>query len=172
MDQVRFLTDERRLAADRHSAERRRCLEALAGLAGGGLLAAAAPVRAADSFPMPTIEAMQAVVGGRPITRGRVVLELPRLADNGNSVAASIAVDSPMTEADHVRRIWLFSDRNPRPLIGEFGLGPWSGRAAVATRVRLSGTQHVVALAETSDGRLWADVTEVVVTLSACLDEG
>jgi sulfur-oxidizing protein SoxY len=53
-----------------------------------------------------------------------------------------------------------------------FQLGPWSGRAEIATRVRLAGTQGVVALARLSNGEFRYAQTEVVVTESACLDAG
>jgi sulfur-oxidizing protein SoxY len=92
------------------------------------------------------------------------------LADNGLSVPMSVRVDNPMTELDHVRRVVLLSNRNPRPVIAEFELGPWSGKAEVATRVRLNGSQEVMALVQTSDGRWWRGTAEVEVTESACMD--
>jgi len=79
-------------------------------------------------------------------------------------------VDSPMTAADHVRSITLLSSRNPRPLMATFHLSPASGRAQVATRVRLAGSQRVLALAQLSDGSWWSGGAEVEVTESACLD--
>lgn len=107
---------------------------------------------------------------GAAVTPGRVKLEIPRLADNGNSVALKVSVASPMTDADHVRAIHLFSEKNPRPVIARFFLGPRAGRAEVTTRIRLNGTQRVVAVAELADGSFWSDVAEVAVTLSACVD--
>jgi len=100
----------------------------------------------------------------------RVSLITPRLADNGFSVAMSVRIDSPMTAADHVQRVVLLSNRNPRPVIADFDLGPWSGKAEIATRVRLNGSQEVMALAQTSDGRWWQGTAEVEVTESACMD--
>jgi len=41
----------------------------------------------------------------------------------------------------------------------------------LATRVRLSGSQTVFALAEWSDGSWWLDTSDVEVTESACLDQ-
>ncbi len=107
---------------------------------------------------------------GAEIRQGRVKIDIPRIADNGNSVAVKLAVDSPMTETDHVRAIHLFSEKNPRPVIARFFLGPHAGRAEVTTRIRLNGTQRVVAVAQLSDGSYWSDVAEIAVTLSACLD--
>lgn len=100
----------------------------------------------------------------------RVSLTTPRLADNGSTVPLSVRVDSPMTPDDHVQRVVLLSNRNPRPVIAEFDLGPWSGKAEVATRVRLNGSQELMALVQTSDGRWWQGRAEVEVTESACMD--
>jgi sulfur-oxidizing protein SoxY len=77
-----------------------------------------------------------------------------------------------MTAPDHVRAITLLSGRNPRPLMATFHLGPRAGRPEVATRVRLNGTQQVLAVAQLSDGSWWSGSAEVEVTESACLDAG
>ena len=115
-------------------------------------------------------EAWSRLVGNAKVGTGRVTLELPRLADNGFSVPLKVRVDSPMTPADHVTRLTIFSDRNPRPVIASFAFGPRSGHAKVATRVRLNGSQRVVAVAQMSDGSLWSADALVEVTESACLD--
>jgi sulfur-oxidizing protein SoxY len=107
---------------------------------------------------------------GQAVREGRVELTLPRLADNGLSVPLRVRVPSPMTAQDHVRQICLVSMRNPRPLMARFELGPHSGRAEVATRVRLNGSQLVVALVQMSDMTWWSATAEVEVTESACLD--
>ena len=75
-----------------------------------------------------------------------------------------------MTAQEFVRRIVLVSESNPRPIIATFHLNTKSGRAEIATRIRLNKTQRVMALAELSDGSFWADRAEVIVTESACLD--
>jgi sulfur-oxidizing protein SoxY len=49
-------------------------------------------------------------------------------------------------------------------------LGPRAGKAAFSTRIRLADTQSVVAIAELSDGSLWSDTVEVIVTIAACLE--
>ncbi len=103
--------------------------------------------------------------------RGRVKLELPVLADNGNSVPMKITVESPMTESNHVKVIRLISERNPERQMAVFHLGPRSGAAEITSRVRLAGSQTVTAIAEMSDGSQWMDSAHVQVTLSACVDE-
>jgi sulfur-oxidizing protein SoxY len=77
-----------------------------------------------------------------------------------------------MTEAEHVRAIHVFTEKNPQPYVASFRLGPRAGRARVATRVRLANSQTVTAICELSDGTFWSDGAGIVVTLAACLEEG
>jgi sulfur-oxidizing protein SoxY len=148
---------------------RREFLVAASGLVGGvGLGTLSGASRAT---PAARAEAVRKVVGAAPVREGRVKLDVPPLIDNGNSVPLSVAVESPMTAADHVKAIHVFAERNPLPNILSVHLGPRSGRARVATRVRLADTQNVLAIAQLSDGSFWSDRVHVVVTLSACLEE-
>ena len=117
-------------------------------------------------------EAVRKVTGGAPVSRGRVKLDLPPLIDNGNTVPLSVSVDSPMTSADHVRAIHVFTEKNPQPNVLSAHLGPRAGRASLVTRVRIADTQSVTAIAQLSDGTFWSDSVHVVVTLSACLEDG
>ncbi|MGH7334959.1 MAG: SoxY-related AACIE arm protein [Candidatus Rokuibacteriota bacterium] len=116
-------------------------------------------------------DAIRTVVGSARVNRGRVTLELPPLSENGHAVPLTVSVESPMTAADHVRAIHVFTEKNPQPNVASFRLGPRAGRARVATRIRLAHTQTVVAVAELSDGAFWSDSAAVVVTLAACLEE-
>lgn len=147
---------------------RRRFLSVLAGLA-PALFLRARPAPAAEDPLAPLVEKL---TGGTPVREGRVKLELPRLADNGFSVPLHVSVESPMTAADHVLAITLLSDRNPRPVMATFHLGPKAGRPEVTTRVRLNGSQRVRAIAQLSDGSYWSASAPVEVTESACLDAG
>ena len=103
--------------------------------------------------------------------KGGIEIELPQIAENGNSVPMRIRMASPMTEADHVEAFHLIAERNPRPLVASFQLGPAAGRADVSTRVRLAGTQTVRVLAALSGGRFRLQEQDVLVTSAACLDE-
>jgi sulfur-oxidizing protein SoxY len=116
--------------------------------------------------------ALRSIVGDARVRSGRVKLQLPPLIDNGNSVPLSVAVESPMTDADHVKAIHVLTEKNPLPDVVSVRLSPRAGRASLATRVRLADTQTVTAIAQMSDGSFWSDSAEVVVTLSACLEEG
>jgi sulfur-oxidizing protein SoxY len=140
-------------------------------LAAGAGLASLVVVRPARATPEAMQEAIRKVAGPARINRGRVKLELPPLVENGNVVPLAVGVESPMTEADHVRAIHVFTERNPQPEVLSVRLGPRAGRARVATRIRLAHTQTVVAIGELSDGSWWSDSADVVVTLAACLEE-
>lgn len=140
----------------------------LAGIAGALALA---PFRPARAQPNPLDPNIWAITNGAPVKKGKVRLELPQLADNGNSVPMKVSVESPMTESDHVKSIHLFSERNPVPRMASFYLGPRAGRAEIGSRVRLAGSQTVTAIAQLSDGTFWSDSAHVQVTLSACMDE-
>jgi sulfur-oxidizing protein SoxY len=152
-------------------ASRREFLRTAGGAAAGvGLwsVVAASPARAT---PATMEEAIRKVVGSGRVSAGRVKLELPPLVENGNTVPLAVRVESPMTEADHVRAIHVFTEKNPQPEVVSFHLGPRAGRASVSTRIRLADTQTVVAISELSDGSFWSDRANVVVTLAACLED-
>ncbi len=116
-------------------------------------------------------EVIRKLTGGKTINKGKVRLDVPPLVENGHLVPLSVSVDSPMTEADHVRAIHVFTERNPLPEMVTFRLGPRAGRAFAATRVRMADTQNVIAIAELSDGSYWSDTAFLIVTLAACLEE-
>jgi sulfur-oxidizing protein SoxY len=112
------------------------------------------------------------LVGVSPITPGRVTLEMPALAENGNLVSLTVSVESPMTDSDHVSAIHIFTERNPLSTIAAFHLGPRAGRARVQTNIRLAATQTVTAIARMNDGRFWVGTAKVDVTVAACVDGG
>jgi sulfur-oxidizing protein SoxY len=126
----------------------------------------------AEAAPEDMAEAMAEALGkDAPIKPGRIKIELPQLAENGNSVPLKIAVESPMSAADHVKTIFIFSERNPVPNVVRFHVGPRSGAARVQTSIRLAGTQRITAVARMSDGSLWSGGADVIVTQAACLDD-
>lgn len=150
---------------DRHiSLNRRHLLTAGA----GAVFVAATPLRS-GAAQADLEQARRDLFGTRPVTEGRVLLQLPPIAENGYSVPLKVEVDSPMSETDHVKRVVILSPRNPLPLIAQYHLTPRSGRAHVDARIRLSGTQAIQAIAEMSDGSLWSGSQETVVTLAACV---
>jgi sulfur-oxidizing protein SoxY len=117
-------------------------------------------------------EAIGKVVGNAQVRQGRVNVDVPPLIDNGNAVPITVEVQSPMTEADHVRTIHLFTERNPQPYVFTAHLGPRAGKARIATRARIADSGEVIAIAQMSDGSFWQESVRVIVTLSACLEDG
>jgi sulfur-oxidizing protein SoxY len=107
---------------------------------------------------------------GASVMPGRVRLDLPKVADTGYFVPLTVSVESPMTEADHVRTILVIAEANPTRDLCWFYLGPRAGRAEISSRIRLNGTQRVVAVAQLSDGTFWSDVANIEVREAACTD--
>jgi sulfur-oxidizing protein SoxY len=141
---------------------RRRVLRALAG--GACMLV----VRPARATPEELAQVLRDLFGERPITPGRIKLEVPRLAENGNIVPVTVTVESPLTEQDYVESIHLFAESNPQTRMLDAMLGPYSGRARVSTRVRVAISQHLHAVAVMSDDSLWSTAVEVEVTVGGC----
>ena len=150
---------------------RRGFLLALGSMAAGDALAQLPPNIAALR-QQALDEAVRKVTGGAQVRVGKVKLDIPPLIDNGNTVPLTVTVESPMTEADHVKAIHVFTEKNPQPFVIGAHIGPRAGRAKLATRARIADTGKVIAIAEMSDGSFWSETVSVVVTLSACLEDG
>jgi len=132
------------------------------GVAGWGTRANAAAREAADEIAKFT--------GGKTAEAGKIAIELPEIAENGNTVPLSISVDAPMTADNYVSEVLVVSEGNPNPGVVKFHFSPMSGKAQASTRIRLADSQTVVAIAEMSDGTLWSDSADVIVTIAACLE--
>jgi len=129
------------------------------------------PLGPAAATPEAMADAIRKVLGTATPTEGRVTLDVPPLVENGSTVPLTVAVESPMTEADHVKAIHVFNEKNPQPNVFTARLGPRTGKAIVGTRIKLGDSQRIIAIAETSDGRFWSAGADVIVTLAACLEE-
>jgi len=112
--------------------------------------------------------AVRKILGDAKPIDGKMSLELPEIAANGNTVPFTISVDSPMTDKDHVKAIHIVATANPQPGVATFRLSPISGKAAVASRMRLQRTQDVITIAELSDGRFLMTRRAVKVTIGGC----
>jgi sulfur-oxidizing protein SoxY len=153
------------------SATRRQLLVAAGSLLGGFGAASLFPSAPAQATPDSMAAAIRDVVGEAAVRQGKITLDLPPLVENGNAVSLTVAVDSPMTDADYVKHIHIFNEKNPQPDVASFHLGPRAGRASVSTRIRLADSQKVVAIAQLSDGSFWSESADVIVTLAACVEE-
>jgi len=114
---------------------------------------------------------VRSFTGGKDVLPGKVTLVLPKIADNGHSVPVTVKVDSPMTSAEHVRALHLISEKNPVRDMASFYLGPLVARAEISSRLRLNGSQRVVAIAELSDGSFWSDAVQIEVREAACTED-
>jgi sulfur-oxidizing protein SoxY len=125
----------------------------------------ATPVRAAKND---ADELMKQFAAGKEPQQGKVKLDLPQIAENGNTVPMTVAVESPMTEQSYVSEVMVLADANPRAGIVTFRFTPASGVAEANTRIRLAETQNVIALAKMNDGSVYKASQEVKVTIGGC----
>lgn len=161
---------------DSHLAGRRTALRRLGAMGVAiGALSFGLPMPAGASTGMPEPEekvadTLKRLFGNRPLQPAgeRIKLDAPMIAENGAVVPVRVDVELPMAKDDYVRSIYIISDKNRRPLNAQFSLTPDSGRASVATNIRLASTSDVRAIAETSRGALFEVKREVKVTVGGC----
>ena len=152
------------------SKTRRDMLIGVANMAGAAALVAVARPAPASATPAAMLAAIKKVAGDAPLRKGRVMLDIPPLVENGNTVPVTVTVESPMTATDYVKAIHIFNEKNPLPDVIGIRLTPSAGKATVATRIKLADSQTVVAVAQMSDGSFWSDNVEVIVTIAACVE--
>lgn len=141
----------------------------LIGATAGGFAALAGALlpRAALATPAQAA-ALLAQLGKGKAKDGKITLTAPEIAENGNTVPLTIAVESPMTPKDHVKLLRVVADGNPNPGVATFHFTPANGRAQVQLRCRLAQTQRIIVVAEMSDGSLWTTAQDVKVTIGGC----
>jgi sulfur-oxidizing protein SoxY len=115
-------------------------------------------------------ETLKRLFGNRPLNsgEGKIKLEVPLIAEDGGNVAITVDVNLPLTGATHVNNVYIISDKNRRPMLAKFSFTPESGKALIATSIRLATTTDVRAVVELSDGTLYAVTKHVRVTISGC----
>lgn len=138
-------------------------------IGGGAAVAAGLTVmpRLALADEAAVAEAIAGMVGDMPPESG-VSLDLPEIAENGNSVPLTFEIDAPMGDDVYVKDVMVLADGNPWPDVAVFHFTPMSGKAAGSTRLRLAGTQNVVAVAQLSDGTAMMGKKQVKVTIGGC----
>ena len=125
-------------------------------VAGGALLLVPAAASAAVD------ETIAAFTGGAEVGEATgLTLTAPEIAENGNTVP--IEVSAPGAEA-----ILVLAAGNPVPNVGEFKFGPLAASQYASTRIRLAGTQDVIAIAKMPDGTFQRVSQEVKVTIGGC----
>ncbi|MGX9350885.1 thiosulfate oxidation carrier protein SoxY [Shimia sp. W99] len=131
-------------------------------LGAGAALAAALPLKAfAGSHGGLADEAIAAFTGGADVGEGGIELTAPEIAENGNTVP--IEVSAPGASA-----IMVLAAGNPTPGVATFNFGPLAASQAASTRIRLAGTQDVVAVAKLADGSFVKASSTVKVTIGGC----
>jgi sulfur-oxidizing protein SoxY len=113
-------------------------------------------------------ELIRKFTDGKPATEGRIRLDLPEIAENGNTVPMMVSVESPMTEQSHVRDVLIVADGNPRGGVATFHFSPESGVAEANVRIRLAESQKIIAVARMSDGSFFTTSKAVKVTIGGC----
>ena len=102
-----------------------------------------------------------AFTGGADVAEGGVTLTAPEIAENGNTVPVSVS-------AEGAEAILLMAAGNPTPDVATFKFGELSGSQSASTRIRLAGTQDVVAVAKMADGTFARASSTVKVTIGGC----
>ena len=126
----------------------------------------AAAIAAALPFPaFATAEeleaAIQAFTGGAETGSEGITLNTPEIAENGNTVPIEVSAPGAVS-------IMLLAAGNPRPDVGTFNFGPLAASQSASTRIRLAGTQDVIAIAKMQDGSFVRTSNEVKVTIGGC----
>lgn len=124
----------------------------------GAAALAVLPIRAYASL---TDDAIAAFTGGADMADSGVTLTAPEIAENGNTVP--IEVSAPGASA-----IMVLATGNPTPAVATFNFGPLAASQAASTRIRLAGTQDVVAIAKMADGSFARATSTVKVTIGGC----
>jgi sulfur-oxidizing protein SoxY len=113
-------------------------------------------------------ELINKFTGGVKPIEGKVKLDVPEIAENGNTVPVTVSVESPMTAASHVKEILLVCDGNPRGGVATFKFAPDISVPEANIRMRLAETQNVIAVAKMSDGTYIMAAKQVKVTIGGC----
>ncbi len=149
------------------SINRRTVLGLVSGLAMTGV-ASRFGIAPAMADAAATEQMMAKVLKGAEAKSGGIKLDVPEIAENGNTVPVGFVVDSPMTADNYVKAVHVFADGNPSPEVASFEFTPMSGEAGASFRMRLARTQNVIAVAELSDGSFLKASAKVKVTIGGC----
>ncbi len=141
--------------------------EVVATVASVGAVTCIAPL-AAFATPAQVEEEVKKATGGKPLTEGKIKLDLPSIAENGLVVPLGFDIESPMTDKDYVKTVTFYAEGNPNPILASFHFTPLLPKASGQIRIRLAATQNIIAVAEMSDGKMFTAKKEVKVTIGGC----
>ena len=96
---------------------------------------------------------------GREISVDKAIVELrvPVRAEDSGVVPLSINAKIPQTAERYIQKVYVFIDKNPKPLAGVFHLTPAMGRADLSMRLRINEFTFVRVVAEMNNGDLHMD---------------
>lgn len=88
---------------------------------------------------------------------GQDIIEIkaPYTAEDATIVPISLHTKIPQTAEHYIKKIHIFVDKNPLPLVGIFEFTPHSGKADLAMRIRVDDFSYVRAIAEMNTGELY-----------------
>jgi sulfur-oxidizing protein SoxY len=136
----------------------------LAGLlAGSGYCSLAQAAYNKAAFDSKSVNDAVKFQGGGGIAESKdVLLNAPDYAENGAAVAVAVS-----TALSGVRKILILIEKNPASLAASFEVSEWI-EANFSTRVKMSQTSDVYAVAIMADGRALFSKKEVKVTIGSC----
>ena len=137
----------------------------LAGLAGLSFLVAPGN---ASATPEEVSAAIAKIYGDKKFASGKIKLDVPEIAENGLVVPLGFEVESPMSDKDYVKRVAIFAEANPSPVVAAYNFTSAIPKASAQLRIRLAATQNIIAIAEMSDGKLFSAKADVKVTIGGC----
>ncbi|TNE37504.1 thiosulfate oxidation carrier protein SoxY [Roseovarius sp.] len=123
----------------------------------GAFVAFGLPLRATAAAE----DQIAAFTGGAAIGEGGITLTAPEIAENGNTVPIEVS-------APGASEIMVLATGNPTPGVATFTFGALAASQAASTRIRLAGTQDVVAIAKMADGSFVQASSNVKVTIGGC----
>jgi len=114
------------------------------------------------------VEVVRQAVGEAPVSGNSLQLTLPLVAEDGSSVP--LTIKAPKAQgSERIVRVELFAPANPTPQVAVFEFGPQVDEVDLSTRIRLSESQTVVAVAHTAGGAVHVTERPVRVTTSGCI---
>lgn len=109
----------------------------------------------ASATPKEAKKRLAELTNGAELQKGRVVIDLPALTQDGKRTRIHVTVDSPMTEEDYVKSLHILAERNTFPDVASYSFGPMSGKVDITTRIRVAKSQTIIVAAEMSDGSIY-----------------